>query len=150
MNVPNFENQININSVIVINNQKYKILEIVKFCADDSSTYLKCYLENDFILAGDSGANTYLLMKPVNCNLSFPYPEKLFFDNKQFNFLFEAHAVATEIIGDNTFFKLNEGEKFWDYSGPDGYYLSLGISDVDSHKADHYGKIIQPEELEIL
>jgi len=149
MNVSEFENKININSIILIKGQEYKIREIIKFRVDDGSSYLKCYLENDFILAADSSANNYFLMKPVSQNFPFPYADELVFDNKKFKFLFEAHAVAEEIFGEDTFFKVGEGEKFWDYSGPDGYYFSLGINDVDGHKADHYGIIIKPEELKI-
>lgn len=149
MNVTEFEKKININSIIVIKNKKYKIREIVKFRVDDGSSYTKCYLENDFILAGDSSVNSYLLMKPVDQNFSFPYARELIFDNKFFKFLFEAHAIAVEIFGEDTFFKVGEGEKFWDYSGPDGYYLSLGINDIDNHKADHYGLIIKSKDLKI-
>lgn len=149
MNVTEFREKININSKLIIKNSEYKIRELIKFRYDDGSLYTKCYLENDFVFADDLNSNTFLLVKPVNQSLSFPYPKEFSFDGKQFKFLFEAHAVADEIYGEDIFFKKDEGEKFWDYQADDGSYLSLGISDVDQHKADFYGNIIKPEELKV-
>jgi len=43
--------------------------------------------------------NVYIFVRPVKTEFSEPMPNKLNFDDKEFKFLYEAHAVAEKVWG---------------------------------------------------
>ncbi len=145
MNVEEFRKKIKIDLRIVVDNQIFKIEQLVKFRYDDGSFYIKCYLQNGFVLADDLNDNIFVFVKEIQSDIQLPFSENLEFDGKKFEFLFEAHAVAEEIWG-KELFKKSEGEKFWDYKSEDESYLSLGIHDETGKRQDFYGKIIKDVE----
>lgn len=149
MDVKEFRNKVNIDSVLVINDIEYTIKELVKFRLDDGSNYIKCYLNDDYVFADDENENNFLLVKPVANHIAELVEETIEFDEKEFDFLFVAHATATETFGDNSYFPQGQSEKFWDYKAEDGSYLSLGINDQTNQRVDFYGKIIQPNKFNI-
>jgi hypothetical protein len=149
MDVKDFREKVNIDSVLLIGGQRYRIEELVKFELDDGSYYLKLYLNDNFVFADDEYENMYFLVKPVENNIEQPFPQKLKFDDKEFDFLFEAHAVAKDVYGDEKHFPKNNSERFWDYQTKDGNYLSLGINDQTKKRVDFYGKIIKPISLKL-
>lgn len=149
MDVEEFRNKVNIDCVLIIDKIAYIIKELVKFRLDDGSSYIKCYLNNGYIFADDESENTFLLVKPMKNDIAEPFSKKVKFDGKEFDFLYVAHATAIKTFGDNSYFPQGQSEKFWDYKAEDGSYLSLGINDQTSQRADFYGKIIQPNEFNI-
>ncbi|KKQ46028.1 MAG: hypothetical protein US63_C0007G0005 [Candidatus Moranbacteria bacterium GW2011_GWC2_37_8] len=146
MNVEEFRKNIKIDSRIIADNREFAVEEIIKFRLDDGSFYMKCFLSDGFVLADDLGSNSFVLVREVDNNIQQPFPETLEYDGKQFNFLFDAHAVAEEVQG-REIFKKGEGEKYWDYESEDGSYLSLGINDGSDERQDFYGKMIKDVEI---
>jgi len=141
MNVAEFRSKIKPNIKLLVDNQEFTVREVIKFRFDDGSFYIKCFLSDDFVFADDLNENMFLLVKETKTSFQLPFPEKLNFDNKEFTFLFNAHAVAEEIEGE-AIFKKGDSEKFWDYKATDNSYLSLGINDNTNEKLDFYGKIL--------
>lgn len=117
------------------------VKEVVKFRFDDGSFYIKCYLSDNYVFADDLNENMFLLVKEAKTDFEQPFPKELDFNGKKFMFLYNAHAVAEEIEGEEIF-KKGDSEAFWDYKAEDGIYLSLGISDQTGERADFYGKIV--------
>jgi len=148
MNVDEFRKTIQLESIIQINDQDYKIDELVKFKFDDGSYYTKLYLKNGFVFADDDENNMFLLVEPIKTEFKPPYVKTLEFHGKKFNFLYSAHATAEETKGKQIFPQGNS-EGFWDYMSEDGSYLSLGIDDQSKEKVDFYGKIIKPEQVSL-
>ena len=141
MEVQEFREKIKPGVNLSIEGKDFLVKEIIKFRFDDGTFYIKCWLDDDYIFADDSGNNMFLLVKQVTTSFVAPFAEKLEFDGKKFDFLYSAHAVAEEIEGE-TIFEIGGGEKFWDYKTFDNYYLSLGINDQTGERMDFYGKII--------
>jgi len=105
-------------------------------------------LNDGYVFADDLNENSFILVKETKTDFHLPFPEKLNFDGKEFEFLYCAHAIAKEIKGEEIF-KLGDSEKFWDYKASDGSYLSLGINDKTGERFDDYGRIINPLEIEM-
>jgi hypothetical protein len=139
MEIREFTEKVRPNGKLIIEGEEFEVLQVVKFRLDDGSSYFKCFLSKDRVIAEDSEMNVYIFVGPVQTEFTEPMPKKLDFDGKRFDFLYDAHAIAEEIWGDAEF-KKGEQERFWDYEAEDGSYLSLGINEVDGQKADFYGK----------
>jgi hypothetical protein len=141
MDVSEFRSKVKPDIKIFIDGGEYLVREVVKFRLSDGSFYIKCFLNDGYVLADDLNENCFLLVKEVETAFGLPYPENLIFDGKEFGFLYDAHAVAEETWGEEIF-KKGDSERFWDYKAKDGGYLSLGINDTTGEKLDFYGKII--------
>ena len=113
----------------------------IKFRFDDGSFYIKLFLNDGYVFADDLNENMFLLVKEIKTTFKLPFPNELTFQNKQFKFLYNAHAVAEEIQGEEIF-KKGDSERFWDYKAKDNSYLSLGINDKTGGRLDFYGRII--------
>jgi hypothetical protein len=100
------------------------------------------------VIAEDAEMNVYIFVQPVEIEHLEPMPKRMNFDNKEFDFLYEAHAAAEEVWGDKEF-KKGETERFWDYRSADGSYLSLGVNELTGEKADFCGRIVSVEKVEI-
>jgi len=141
MEVSEFRNKIKPNIKLSVDGKDFIVKEVVKFIFDDGSFYIKCFLSDDYVFADDDKENLFLLVKEVETPFTQPFPQELEFNNKKFTFLYTAHAVATEIQGEEIF-KQNDGESFWDYKADDNSYLSLGIKDKTNQPLNFYGKIV--------
>lgn len=148
MNVSEFRENIKLSSILEIDSKEYSIKEIVKFRLQDGNFYMKLFLNDNFVLADDSGTDSFVFVKLVDTDIKQPFPEKINFDGKEFNFLFDAHAIAEEVEGEKIFEK-GESETFWDYESEDGSYLSLGMDDETQKRMDFYGKTLKGENLKI-
>lgn len=148
MNVAEFREKIKLDCVLEIEGKEYSIREIVKFRFDDGNFYMKLFLDDSFVLADDSNTDSFVFVKLTDTDIAEPFPKKIVFDNKEFNFLFDAHATAEEVEGEKIFEK-GESETFWDYESSDGSYLSLGMDDKTQKRMDFYGKILKGEDIEI-
>ncbi|MFA6428533.1 MAG: inorganic diphosphatase [Candidatus Buchananbacteria bacterium] len=149
MNVAEFQTKIKPNLTLSITKQNFIVQEVVKFKLADGRFYLKCFLSDNYVLADDLAKNIFLLAKEVNTPFKQPFAPELDFADKKFKFLYNAHAVAEEIMG-LEIFKKGDSESFWDYQATDGAYLSLGVVDQTNKRLDFYGKIITPNQLNLL
>lgn len=141
MEVTEFRSKIKPNIKLSADDKSFVVKEVVKFRFDDGSFYIKCFLSDDYVFADDLNENMFLLVKEVETPFQQPFPQKIDFDGRRFQFIYTAHAVAEEIGGEEIF-KKGDSEKFWDYKAEDGSYLSLGINDNTKEKLDFYGKIV--------
>ena len=132
---------------IVADGKEFEVKEVVKFRFDDGNFYVKCFMSDGFVLADDENENSFVLVKEIKNDFVLPFPKVLQHDGKEFEFLFEAHAVAEEIEGEEIF-KKGDSETFWDYASSDRSYLGLGINGQSGERQDFYGKIV--EEVEII
>jgi leucyl-tRNA synthetase len=146
--VKDFRDNILIDSKLNIKGREIGIKEIVKFRFDDGSYYMKLFLENGYVLADDEKDNSFVFVKEVKNNLKIE-EKNLKFKGKKYKFLFKAHAVAEETLGEEIF-KKGESESFCDYSSGDDSYLSLGIIDKTNERLDFEGEIIKPNDIEII
>ena len=146
MKVSEFRKKIKADITINIEGKDYQIKEVVKFRFDDDSFYIKCFLSNEFVLADDSDQEIFILVKEVKTSFQQPFPKKLEYKDKQFKFLYSAHAIAEKTWG-KEIFKKGNSERFWDYESEDRYYLSLGNVDQTNQRLDFYGKIIPSEDI---
>ena len=99
MQVQEFRSKIKVGLSLNISNEKFLIKEVVKFRFDDGSFYMKCFLNDGYVFADDLNENIFILVKEVKTPFKMPFPEKLEFDKKAFNFSYNAHAVAEEVWG---------------------------------------------------
>jgi len=148
MNVTEFRENIKSGITLSVHGENFIVKEVVKFRLDDGSFYIKCFLNDGFVFADDLNENSFLLVKEMDTDFKEPFPETLTFDNKEFEFLYTAHAIAEEISGEEIF-KKNDSERFWDYKASDDSYLSLGINDTTKEKMDFYGKIVPNTSIEL-
>ncbi|MDP1883804.1 MAG: DUF4178 domain-containing protein [Candidatus Moranbacteria bacterium] len=142
MKVQEFRENIRAGVKIVADGKEFEVEEVVKFRFDDGNFYIKCFMSDGFVLADDENENSFVLVKEIKNDFMPPFPKILRFDGKEFEFLFEAHAVAEEIEG-KEIFKKGDSETFWDFSSAGGAYLSLGINDRSGERQDFYGKILE-------
>ncbi|MDD2646896.1 MAG: hypothetical protein PHV78_01130 [Patescibacteria group bacterium] len=142
MDVVEFRSKIRPNIKLFADGKEFFVKEVIKFRFDDGSYYVKCFLSDDFVFADDLNENTFLLVKEIKTTIKQPFPLEFDFDGKKFKFLFNAHAVAEEIQGEEIF-KKGDSEKFWDFKAEDNGYLSLGVNDNTGERLDFYGKIVQ-------
>lgn len=149
MQVPEFRQKIKPQMKVRIGNREFPVREVVKFRFDDGTFYIKCFLSGGYVLADDLKENIFLLVKEVKTAVPEPFPPELKFQGKQLKFLYTAHAVAEDIQGEEIF-KKGESERFWDYQGRDGSYLSLGVNDQTKERLDFAGRVVKPAELNIL
>lgn len=149
MNITEFRKSIKPNCQLMISGKKFTIREIIKFRLDDGSYYIKCFLSDGYVFADDEENNYYILVKEFPNSLTEPFPKAINYQGKDYKFLYDAHAIAEEIEGEQIF-KKDDSEKFWDYKANDGSYISLGIDDSSKQRADFIGKIIQPKDVEII
>ena len=141
MDVKEFRMKIKSGAKLLVGGQEFLVKEVVKFRFDDGSFYIKCFLNDGYVFADDLNENSFVLVKEVKTEFQLPFLEKINFDGKEFEFIYEAHAVAEEVEGEEIF-KRGDAERFWDYKADDGSYLSLGINDETNERFDFYGKII--------
>jgi hypothetical protein len=88
MNVKDFRKKIKPDSIIVIDGKEYKIETLIKFRFDDGSYYIKCYFSNGMVFAEDETENNYVFVEPVETEFGEPFPEKLNFQKKDYNFIY--------------------------------------------------------------
>ena len=148
MEVTEFRSKIKPNIKLSVDGAEFIVKEVVKFRFDDGSFYIKCFLSDDYVFADDLNENMFLLVKEVKTSFRQPFPSKLDFEDKKFEFLYTAHAVAEEIQGEEIF-KKGDSERFWDYKANDGSYLSFGINDKANERLDFYGKIVANDSVEL-
>ena len=146
MNISEFRSKIKPGIKLSADGKDFDVKEVVRFRFDDGNFYIKCYLSDGYVFADDLNENIFLLVKETKTDFQQPFPDKIDFDGKKFRFLYNAHAVAEEIEGEEIF-KKGDSESFWDYEAEDGSYLSLGISDQTGERADFYGKIVYEKTL---
>jgi len=144
MTVAEFRSQIHAGIKLSADGKDFVVREVVKFRFDDGSFYIKCFLNDGYVFADDLKENMFLLVREMKTPIEQPFPRELSFDQKKFDFLYTAHAIAEETDGEDIF-KRDASERFWDYSAKDGSYLSLGINDGDNERSDFYGKIVDSE-----
>lgn len=148
MQVNEFRSKVKIGSFLIIGVKELQIKEIVKFRFDDGSFYIKCFLSDGYVFADDLNENIFILVKEIKTPFEMPFPQELNFDDKIFNFSYNAHAMAEEIQGEEIFKKGNS-ESFWDYKAGDGSYLSLGIIDQTKERLDFYGRIVENDNVNL-
>jgi len=148
MTIENFRQKVAPNSEITVKNKKFTVREIIKFRLNDGSFYIKCFLNDDFIIAEDSDRNVFIFGREVVTSFRDTPPKTVSYEGKNYKFLFEAHGVAEEIWGEEIY-KKGYSETFWDFEAKDGSYLSLGIADESKERLDLLGKVTALEEVEI-
>lgn len=148
MEITHFRSVVKPGTKLLIEQKELIVREVIKFVFDDQSFYYKCFLSDDLVFADDEEANVYLLVKEVKTHIKTPFPKQLKYDEKEFKFLYTAHAVAQEVWGEAIIQK-GMAESFWDYLGDDGSYLSLGIKDLTNEKLDFYGKVVNLKDVGI-
>lgn len=148
MDAGEFRDKIESNIRLSADGRVFVVREVVKFRLDDGSYYIKCFLNDGFVIADDSNENTFLLVKEIKTPFQQPFPSEIDFDGKKFKFLYAAHAVAEKIQGEEIF-KKGDSERFWDYKADDNSYLSLGVNDTTNERMDFYGKIIGNNTIEL-
>lgn len=148
MNVSEFRKEVKADRKLYVEEKEFIVEQVIKFRFDDGDFYIKCFLSDGYVFADDSEENVFLLVKEVKTEIKEPFPKKINYDGKKFNFLYNAHAIAEETEG-KEYFKKGESESFWDYEAEDGSYLSLGKLDKTNKRLDFYGKIIKPDEVKI-
>jgi hypothetical protein len=141
MQVNEFREKVKPNVKITVEGKDFVIKEVVKFRFDDGTFYIKCWLSDDYVLADDLNENMFILVKETKTDFKPPFHEKVEYENKEFKFLYKAHAVAEEISGEEVF-KKGDSESFWDFKADDNSYLSLGVNDQTNERQDFYGKIV--------
>ena len=158
MDIQEFRSKIKPNIKLSVDGRDFIVKEVVRFRFDDGSFYIKCYLSGGYVFADDLNENMFLLVKETKTDFQQPFPNEIDFDGKKFKFLYNAHAVAEEIEGEEIFSakggstscrKKGDSEAFWDYKAEDGSYLSLGVSDQTRERADFYGKIVPNDKIEL-
>lgn len=148
MQVEEFRSKVKAGMNLTVNNEKFLIKEVVKFRFDDGSFYIKCFLSDGYVFADDLNENIFILVKEAKTPFKMPFPEKLEFESKTFNFIYNAHAIAEEIWGEEIFKKGNS-ESFWDYKAEDNSYLSLGVIDQTKERLDFYGRIVENDRVSL-
>lgn len=148
MEIEEFRAKIKPNDTLAVEGKEYIVKEVIRYKIDDGSIYFKCHLGGDYVIADDSDENIFIFVQPVTVPLKQPFPKNLILNNKKFEFLYTAHAVAEEVQGEEIFPK-GYSEKYWDYKSDDGSYLSLGVSDSNNKRLDFCGKIVQPQDVDI-
>ena len=146
MNISEFRKKVKAGKKLYVDDKEFTIEQVIKFRFDDGDFYIKCFLSDGYVFADDLEENTFLLVKEVKTNIKEPFPKNLSYDNKEFDFLYNAHAMAEETEGKN-YFKKGESESFSDYEAKDGSYLSLGKLDKTGERLDFYGKTIKPKDV---
>jgi len=146
MNVSEFRDKISPEAILQINGNEYTVRQVIRFRFDDGTYYIKCFLNDDYVLADDLDENSFILVKETKTPFDQPFPKNLEFKGAQFNFVYEAHAMAEAIWGEEIF-KKGESERFWDYQSKDNHYLSLGVIDSTGQRLDFYGKVIFANDL---
>jgi hypothetical protein len=141
MTVNEFREKIKPGLMLSADDKEFLVKEVVKFRFDDGSYYIKCWLSDDYVLADDLNENMFILVKETKTDFEPPFHEKVEYENKEFKFLYKAHAVAEEISGEEVF-KKGDSESFWDFKADDNSYLSLGVNDQTNERQDFYGKIV--------
>jgi len=142
MKIKDFRLKIKSAKSIKIEGKNFKVREVVKFRFDDGNFYIKCFLNDGYVLADDESNNFYLLVQETKTNFKQPFAKKINYEGKEFIFLYSAHATAEETFGEEIFKKC-ESESFWDYKASDKSYLSLGVIDSKNERLDFYGKIVE-------
>jgi hypothetical protein len=148
MTIKEFRKKIKPNVEINIESKKFVIKEIIKFRLDDGSFYIKCFLNNNFIVADDEERNIFIFGEELKTPFKDPFPKTLQFQGKDFKFLYEAHAIAEKIWGE-AIYKKGYAERFWDYDAKDGSYLSLGFSDISKVRLDLCGKVVNLNDVSV-
>ena len=144
MTIQEFRKKVKPYEKLLIDGREFMVREIIKFRFDDGSYYVKCLLNNGYVLADDEEREMFLLVREVRTLFTEPFGDSLDFDGKKYKFLYKAHAVAEEVSG-SKFFKKGESETFWDFMAEDGSYLSLGKKDGQNKRLDFCGKTINPD-----
>ncbi len=148
MNVTEFRAQVQPGATLHVGEQQFTIEQVVTFKMEDGGGYVKCFLNDEYIFADDLAQNIFYLVSKVGVPVTQPFPHKISFDGKEYDFLYEARATAEEVAG-KEIYKKGESEQFWDYQAADESYLSLGIEGATGERWDCCGRIVRPEEVNL-
>lgn len=148
MTVSEFCKIVKPNIKLVINNNEFIVKQIIKFRFSDGDFYIKCFLDNGYVLADDLNENMFVLVKEVETTFQLPFPKNLTYKNQEYTFLYEAEAIAEKIFGENII-ELGYKEKFWDFKSENNNYLSLGIDEKTGVRMDFFGEIVSEKDLNI-
>lgn len=148
MTISEFRSNLKPGIKLTVGGNEFVVREVVKFRFDDGSFYIKCFLDDGYVLADDSNENIFLLVREVKTPFQLPFPENIRYEGNVFKYSYAAHAKAEEIWGEEIF-KKGQSESFWDYKGKNDAYLSLGTIDETGERLDFFGKIFKPEDVHI-
>ena len=98
MDVPEFRSKIKSGIKLSADGIDFVVKEVIRFRFDDGSLYIKCYLSDGYVFADDSNENIFLLVKETKTEFQQPFQNEIYFEDKKFRFLYNAHAVAEEIF----------------------------------------------------
>jgi len=99
MTIEEFRSKIRPKTQLLINDQSFIVKEVIKFRFDDNNFYIKCFLNDHYVFADDSSQNTFLLVKEVKTSFKESFPKTLTHDDKEFDYLYTAHAFAEDVQG---------------------------------------------------
>lgn len=148
MSVTEFREKVQPGKSLLVAGQEFIIEQVVTFKLEDGSSYIKCFLNDEYVFADDLSQNIYFLVRKVDTPFTQPFPNNVQFGAKDLTFLYEAQATAESVVGKEIYGR-GETEHFWDYKAEDGSYLSLGIEDQTGERWDCYGRIVLPTEVSL-
>jgi len=128
---------------LIIKNKEGELLLQLR---DEDLEIGKWVLNKGYVFADDLNENSFILVREVKTEFEFLFPEKINFGGKEFEFLYNARAVAEEIDGEEIFLK-GDAESFWDYKASDGSYLSLDINEKTNKRMDDCGRIVVADDI---
>ena len=149
MHVKEFREKIKLSSKVIVEGKKFKIKQLVKFRLNTGDYYTKLFFTNGYVLADDLDEDMFILVKEIDTDFTRPFPKNIAYNNRNFEFSYEAEAITEEVTGEGQF-KVGDEEKFWDYETEEGDYLSLGIDIKTEKRMDLIGKIVNAEKVKVL
>ncbi len=101
MTISEFRSNLKPGIKLTVGGNEFVVREVVKFRFDDGSFYMKCFLNDGYVLADDSNENIFLLVWEVKTPFQLPFPKNIKYEGNAFKYSYAAHAIAEETWGGN-------------------------------------------------
>lgn len=149
MNVQEFRDNVNLDSVIKIKNEEFGVDEIVELEAEDKYVFQEVFLDNGNVIICNLEEELFIVANQVNLDIEEPFPKNIEFDLEFFELNNITYATVSDVASGDLFSE-GDGENVWNYQSEYDKRIII-ISDSDTEeRIDLYGEIISTNEMKII
>jgi len=149
MNVQEFRNSIDLDSIIEIKNKEYEVEEIVEFKTEENHSFQAVFLNQEMIIVSNLEEELFIIANQVDLDIEEPFPKNIEFDSEIFEFSEIIYAgVENVIVGE--LFNEDDDNSIWYYQSEYDKRLLIFNDPDTEERIDLCGEIVFENEISIL
>lgn len=149
MNVQEFRDNVNLDSIVKIKNEEFGVEEIIELKTDEGYIYQEVFLDDGSVLIDNLEEELFIVAHQVNLDIEEPFPKNIEFDSKKFEFNSSIYVIVNNVISGDLFSK-GDGESVWNYQSEDDKRIIIIIDSDTEERIDLYGDIVLSDEISLI